>query len=81
MLNQYFIYNVGSKCVFESGNVDWIWLFIHAKDEFNAMRIAHDHLLSGKSGFKVKAIDWQELGGSNRFIAEDEQISPYFPYV
>lgn len=81
MLKQYFLYNVGSRCVFNDGHIDYVWILVHAKDEFDAMAYAQEHLLSERSGYKVKDVVWQQLGGSKRFLAEDGQFSSNFPYI
>ena len=81
MIERYYLFNVGSKCVFYDNHIGYVWTLVHAEDEFSAKRIAEEYLLSPKSGYKVKEIDWQELGGSSRFIAENTKISIDFPYV
>lgn len=76
---KYFLFTVVSKVMFQNGSVGNIPLYVHARDEFKAQKIAFDYLMSGKSGFKVSSVLFQHLTMSSNFIAESGDISEEYP--
>lgn len=81
MICEYFLFDVVSKVQFQSGTIEEIPTFVHAKNEHEAKKIAYDYLMSGKSGYKVFSVLFQYLSISDRFLADSKNISENYPFV
>ena len=80
-IQKYFLFTVVSKVLFQSGAVEEIPIYVHAKTESIAEKTAFDYLMSSKSGYKVSSVLHQRLTMSSSFIAEGMDISTNYPFI
>lgn len=80
-IQKYFLFAVVSKVMFQSGSIEEIPIYVHAKNESMAEKLAFDYLMSGESGYRVSSVLHQSLSMSSSFIAEGRDISTDYPFI
>lgn len=80
-IKKYFLFTVVSKVMFQSGAEEEIPVYVHARNESKAKKMALDYLMSGESGYKVLSVLHQRLTMSNFFIADRGDISEDYPFI
>lgn len=81
MIQKYFLFTVVSKVVFQSGAEEEIPIYVHARTESKAKKMALNYLMSRESGYKISSVLHQSLTMSSSFIAKFGDISQEYPFV
>jgi hypothetical protein len=67
--------------MFQNGSEEEIPIYVHAKNESMAEKLALDYLMSGKSGYRISSVLHQRFTMSSAFIAEGNDISTDYPFI